>query len=138
MSLSAQKFNRNLYNSWHGMLRRCNDVNAPFFKDYGGRGITVSGSWSVYETFLQDMLSSWGAGLTLERIDNNKGYCKENCRWATKTEQANNRRNSTAVYFQGKTRTLAQWVKLLGLKGSTVRQRYYVYKWTIEEALLGR
>jgi len=120
------------------MLHRCNDTKHKFFSHYGGRGINVCNRWIKYENFVEDMLPIWKQGLSIERIDNDNGYSPENCRWANPTEQANNRRNSTQIIYNGETRTLAQWIKKLGLKSSTIRQRYYVYHWNIDKCFSGR
>jgi len=128
----SSEFNRSLYNSWNGMMRRCSNKRSPYYSDYGGRGIAVSTEWRDYRVFLSAMSQGWRKGLTLERKDNNGNYSKSNCRWATREEQANNRRSSKIVTYKGEARTLAQWIKNLGLKSSTVRQRYYVYHWDLD------
>ena len=123
---------RRLHNTWFGMNRRCYNPKAPFYNDYGGRSIKVDERWHKFQNFLDDMKSTWKKGLTLERINNDKDYSKENCRWATRQEQANNRRSSRWITYNGKTKTLAMWIKELKLKSSNVRQQYYCLKWPIE------
>jgi hypothetical protein len=85
------------YTSWRKMIERCTNKNRPQYKDYGGRGITVCEPWrQSFRQFLHDM-GRRPERRTLDRRDNNKGYCLENCRWATKKEQALGRRKRRAV-----------------------------------------
>ena len=81
------------YCCWRMMLQRCRNPKNPRYKLYGARGITVCERWNKYENFLADM-GRCPSGLTLDRIDNNKGYHPGNCRWATWKEQQNNRRDT--------------------------------------------
>lgn len=83
---------RPIYNVWLSMKQRCRNRNSKDFKHYGGRGIDYSDSWDSFENFLKDMGEMPKEGYSLERIDNNKGYNKENCIWADATTQARNRR----------------------------------------------
>lgn len=86
-----------LYSIWRAMKVRCFNSNRFSYKDYGGRGITVSWDWMSFENFSRDMMPTYEKGLTLERIDVNGNYEKSNCKWITRSEQANNRR--TTIYL---------------------------------------
>ena len=122
-------------NIWYGMLHRVNNPKNTNFKNYGNRGIVVCDSWLDFDTFYKDVESGYQEGLSLDRIDNNKGYFPDNIRWATKKEQANNRRTSRFFEICGVTKTFAEWADFYNVKFSTAKQRFYVLGWTIEESL---
>lgn len=86
------------YLSYRSMKARCLDKNHPYYYNYGGRGVTICETWlTSFESFLNDM-GNRPTGCTLDRINSNGNYCKENCKWSTYKEQANNRRNSIEYY----------------------------------------
>lgn len=85
---------RRLYHVWRQVMQRCKNPNNPDHKNYGARGIEVSSDWTDFGRFLTDMLPTYRPGLTLERVDVDGNYCKENCTWITNEAQASNRRSS--------------------------------------------
>lgn len=119
------------YRSWAAMRARCLDPNNNRYASYAGRGIKVCDRWlHSFENFLADM-GERPVGMTIERKDNDGDYCKENCRWATKAEQAVNKRDNHLVTLNGVTKTVSQWTELYGLNPKTVASRI-VYGWTGE------
>lgn len=121
------------YRIWHQMLQRCGNPRNSAYQSYGGRGITVCQHWTDFRGFLADMGGAPGE-LTLDRIDNSKGYGPENCRWATRLTQQNNRRNNVRLSFGGRTQTIAEWARELGLKRGSIASRLSA-GWSIEKTL---
>lgn len=104
------------YRVWRAMHNRCYDPNVKSYRNYGARGIVVAACWhdrSGFHQFIKDM-GARPEGATLERIDNNGPYSPNNCRWATRDEQANNKRNNRWITANGETLTISQWAKRLG------------------------
>lgn len=134
--ISKKSPKNRFYMIWAGMKQRCNNPGSTGYNNYGGRGINYNPAWNKFDIFLQDMAKGYSENLTLERIDNNKDYSTDNCRWVTLKEQANNRRNNRLYTLNGVTKTLEGWIELSPVKSSTVRQRLYVYGWEIERCLL--
>ena len=123
------------YFSWRSMRQRCVNPNHKSWKNYGGRGIDVCSLWlKSYDAFFEDM-GPCPEGYTLERIDNEKGYHLENCKWASMADQSNNRRNLVRITLNGETRTLTQWASFLGLNVDTLHKR--LQRMSAEKALTG-
>lgn len=120
---------------WNGMKRRCLNKNDKAYARYGGRGIKISDEWMLFENFYRDMNPTFKEGLSLERIDNNGDYCKENCKWIPLSEQGKNKRNVEKYTLEGKTLTISEWSKLKGIGRYTLYARIKVYKMDIEKAL---
>jgi len=125
-----------IYRIWAGMITRCLDENNPSYKNYGGRGITICDRWlgkNGFINFYADM-GDCPKGKSLDRINNDKGYYKKNCKWSTKKEQANNRRTNHLIIYNGKTQTLKQWAEELKIDEFLIRSRIK-YGWSVERAL---
>lgn len=128
-----------LYHVWQNMKARCNNPNNPAFKDYGGRGIRVCSEWVDFPKFAQwALVNGYLDTLAIDRINGNLNYSPSNCRWATSTEQNNNRRNNRRIEFNGKTLTVAQWAIEIGVKKTTLHARLNDCGWTVEKALTTR
>ena len=86
------------FRSWESMRRRCDDPSYRSYHRYGGRGISYVERWDSFELFFDDMGPCPSKNHSLDRVDNDKGYCKDNCRWATAKQQAANRGSSSPTY----------------------------------------
>lgn len=126
---------RKLYGVWCAMISRCEHPKNKQYKDYGARGITVCERWHKFENFLSDM---WPrpTGMTLERIDNKRGYGPDNCRWATRKEQNSNKRN--CFYFvveNGEKVTFKEYCRRNGLNYYAILRRVRDRGWPLDLAL---
>jgi hypothetical protein len=118
------------YRAWASMLSRCSNESHTLFRHYGGRGISVCERWHTYENFLADMGRRPSANHSIDRISNDGNYEPSNCRWATSTEQNNNRRPAVGVgrpvrrlFVAGEWRTLADWLALVRIPATTFYRR---------------
>jgi hypothetical protein len=107
---------------WRGMLNRCRNEKSASYARYGARGISVCERWLVFENFYADM-GNPPDGMSLDRIDNSGNYSPDNCRWATPTVQQNNTRSNRVITYDGKTQTVAQWARELGIREHVIRYR---------------
>lgn len=128
--------NRNIfYLKWCGIKRRCLNKNDKSYVRYGGAGVTISDSWMDFRNFYKDMSSTYFTGASIDRVDNEKGYSKQNCRWVALEYQNKNKRN-VPLYKLGKEKlTASDWDRKLGLKIGTVRARIKFYCWPVKKAL---
>lgn len=111
------------YKVWNNMMSRCNNPNHPRYKDWGGRGIRVCDKWRTFSGFYEDMGKRPTDKHTIERRDNDKGYSKDNCYWATTKEQSANRRSNNIVYYEESGFISRDWAKKLGISTRTFYSR---------------
>lgn len=130
--LTHGKTGTKVYITWKQIQVRCNKKTDKNYKRYGGRGIKCK--WKSFEEFYRDMGDPPNKFSSIDRIDNNGNYCKENCRWATKKEQANNRRSCKLFTFNNKTQNLKQWSEEYKINYKVLWYRIKV-GWKFEEAI---
>ena len=128
-----------LYIVWCNMKGRCYNPNNKRYKNYGARGITVCEEWRENFGAFKEWAENNGyeenakrGDNTIDRIDNNKNYCPENCRWVSNKQQANNKSTNIFINYKSRTKTLAEWSEEIGLKPDTIKNR--IKKgWSIEK-----
>ena len=113
-----------LYTILRDMKARCYNSKSKDYSRYGGRGITICDEWMDFCNFKDWALShGYNDNLPIDRIDFNKGYCPENCRWVDLDIQSNNKSTSIFVTFNGEKKTISQWAKQTGIDKNTIRGR---------------
>lgn len=132
---------KKLHSIYVSIKTRCYNPKCKSYKYYGGRGIAICKEWLTprskegYKNFKEWALShGYKDGLSIDRIDNSKGYSSSNCRWVTLKEQQNNRTNNHYITYNGKTQTLAQWCEELGLCYNKIKIRLNRRHWSVEKA----
>ena len=125
-----------IYSVWYDIKRRCEDDRRDDYERYGGRGIAVCEEWHDFQNFLDWVKDNgYRKGLTIDRIDNNKGYSPNNCRLVDQKGQANNKRNNHLITLKGVTKTMAEWARELEIPYTTIRARQR-RGWSDEDSLL--
>lgn len=136
--------NSKIYRTYSSMKNRCYNANEPSYARYGGRGITICPEWLGKNGFVNFMQWSYANGFdenatktqcSLDRIDNNKGYSPNNCRWANSEIQANNRRSNRLIEFNGEIHTVAEWARILDISADNISRRIDYLGWDINKAL---
>lgn len=127
-----------LYRIYHKMNLRCYSKVNPAYPSYGGRGITICPEWlgeHGFENFVKWALENgYADNLSIDRIDNDKGYSPDNCRWATAKEQANNTRSTVFLTYKGETKSASEWSEITGIRQDTLTMRKR-NGWTDEECI---
>lgn len=118
--------NTKIYKVFSSMKKRCNTPTDQSYKNYGWRWIKCL--WNTFEEFYVDMWPTYRQWLTIDRIDNNWNYCRENCRWTDRRTQANNTRNVHNITHNWETHSIAEWARILNKNVSTLRVRIHRWK----------
>ena len=121
------------YTSWKKMKDRCLNPKNQYYRNYGGRGIGVCDRWLDFANFQRDM-GQRPADMSIDRINNDKGYSPENCRWATRRQQNNNKSSNHRLEFDGMIKTVTEWARHIGIKPKTLFGRL-AGGWSINKAL---
>lgn len=123
------------YSIWCHMIRRCESVTGPDYPEWGGRGIRVCDRWRTsFADFYADMGPRPSPRYSIDRRDNNGPYAPENCAWVLMRVQSNNRRDNRRITWKGRTQTLAQWGREIGLHPLTLSMRIKAH-WPLDRAL---
>lgn len=118
------------------MRNRCYNVKNENYDRYGGNGIEVCSKWNDFEIFLNWSLNNgYKDGLVFKRIDTNKNYCPENCRWVSKSELNNNKSTNHFLILNGETHTIQEWSRITGIDRRTISKRIDIYGWSVKDAL---
>lgn len=125
-----------LYYIWCSIKQRCNNKNNSKWDIYGGKGIKICPEWeNNFNAFMEWALNNnYKTGLTIDRINGDKNYCPENCRWVTYKEQNRNLKSNVNITFNGITKCINEWADFLGINKNTLYRRFYK-GWSVEKAL---
>lgn len=123
-----------LYNIWSNMKSRCNNPKHTYYKNYGGRGITICQEWqNDFQSFYNwAMANGYREKLTIDRIDTNGNYEPSNCQWASRKAQQNNRRYNHIITYNGESHSISEWSRITGINKGALYSRIY-RGWSLEK-----
>jgi hypothetical protein len=122
---NGKRYRDPFYSVWSTMKARCNNPKSQGYKNYGARGIKICDKWLEFKGFYEDMYSGYEKGLSIERVDNNGNYEKENCVWADIKTQSKNKRNTAKVIYEGNEYSIIELAEILGVNRQALYMRYY-------------
>ena len=126
--------NTKIYGVWHGMNERCRNPKNRAYKNYGGKGVSVCPEWQEFIPFNEwAMANGYKEGLTIDRIESNGNYEPSNCRWVDRFIQNSNTSRNRYIEFEGRTQTLSQWSREIGITRHALHDR--IKKHGIEKSL---
>lgn len=123
-----------IFRTHHNIVQRCSRPNCPQFALYGAKGIGLHPPWFDFNVFVDEIPPCPDESMSIDRIDNSKGYIPGNIRWSTNIEQANNKTNNKLIRYRGQTKTLAEWCREMDRNYMTVKSRL-AKGWTTSKAL---
>ena len=124
-----------IYQIWTDIKQRCNNEKWSRYDRYWWRWITYDKKWETFEWFYEDMKEWYNDNLTIDRIDVNWNYCKENCKWSTRIEQMNNTTFNKFLTYNNKTQTVTQWANELWINRDKIYARLLKLNWSTERTL---
>ena len=128
-----------IHSTYYNMKNRCYNPNYYLYKHYGGKGITVCDEWlgenGLSNFYNWSLKNGYADDKSIDRIDNEKGYCPENCRWTTMKQQQNNRTNNRIITVNGNSHTMKEWSEITGIGYGTIQSRIN-RGWSPEDAVL--
>lgn len=112
---------------WMGIKARCNNPKEQNYQYYGGKGIRICERWKKFENFWEDMKEGYDDTMTIERMNNDSDYCKDNCKWIPKSDQKYNKSSNCIIEYNDVSKPLIVWAEEYNINSKTLWARYYKY-----------
>lgn len=123
-----------IYHIWENMVQRTTNPKATGYANYGGKGVHVCEEWLDFRKFMQWARYRYSDNLTIDRIDNTKGYTPDNCRWVTRAQQNLNMSRNVRISYKGQTKCMSEWASIYNINYKTLEYRIK-HGWGVEKAL---